>query len=96
MGDLFARHLARVQQPPPAPVAPRRRGGGPAVAHAIERTTKGGGYEMRVAGEIVVRVLPAAGGWQVHNIGAGHKRTLADGTEAERLAWRIARLMAAP
>lgn len=96
MGDLFARHLARAQPPPPAPVAPRRRGGRPAVAHAIERTAKSGGYEMRVAGKIVVRVLPAVGGWQVDNIRASHKRILADGTEAERMAWRIARLMAAP
>lgn len=100
MGDLFARHQARLQAAPrPAPTRaePARVARPPrAAAQAIDRVPRGEGYELRVAVEAVVRVLPATGGWQVHNIGAGHKSTRPDRAEADRLAWRIARLMAAP
>lgn len=100
MADLFARHQVRVQVPPALPPPPR-----PAPAQVrstraavqpIERVVRGEGYELRVAGQAAVRVLPTAGGWQVHNTGAGHKCTKPDRAEADRLAWRIARLVAAP
>lgn len=100
MADLFARHQVRVQvppaPPPPPPPAPLQARPARAAAQSIERVARGEGYELRVAGQAAARVLPTAGGWQVHNTGAGHKCTKSDRAEADRLAWRIARLVAAP
>jgi antitoxin (DNA-binding transcriptional repressor) of toxin-antitoxin stability system len=101
MADLFARHQARAQaaprptRPTPAAVAPAAPPAR-ARAQAIERVARGDGYELRVAGVAVVRVLPVAAGWKVRNIGAGHECIRDDRAEADRLAARIARLVAAP
>lgn len=95
MADLFARHQARAQVAPPPRPAPRPAPAPTrAAAQPIERHPRGDGYELRAAGGVAVRVLPVASGWQVDNVGASHKRILQDRGEADRLAQRIARLVA--
>ena len=102
MGDLFARHQARISAaiprpaapPPPRPVAmrqPTRTSAAP-----IERRPRGEGYELHVGRTRVVTVTPTDAGFVVNNHEAGHKATVQDARQADALAARIARLAAMP
>ncbi len=101
MGDLFARHQARLIPPPaaaalspPRPRAPKPAA--PAAAPAVQRIARGDGYELRVGKARVATVMPTAGGFVVANVEAGHKAVIPDARQADALAARIARLAAIP
>jgi hypothetical protein len=97
MGDLFARHQARIatSAPPPAPAsAPRAARLG--ISGRVERIARGEGWEFRVNGQRVATVTPGAAGFVVANIEAGHRSPPLDARQAEALAARIARLAALP
>jgi hypothetical protein len=99
MGDLFARHQARIATAPPAP-NPRPSSpaapAAPAARPAVQRIARGDGYELRVGKVRVATVLPVAGGFVVANVEAGHKATVPDARQADALAARIARIAALP
>ncbi len=98
MADLFGRHRARQAQAAarPAPPAPPPRAQRLGISGRIERIDRGTGYVLQVNGQRVASVVPAAGGFTVANIEAGHRATLPDARAADALAQRIARLAALP
>lgn len=75
----------------PDPQQPAQRG----AALPIRRVPRGEAYDLVAGGARAVAVRPAAAGWIVVNVGAGHKRPVLDSHAADVLAARIARLMAA-
>lgn len=97
MGDLFARHQARIASPAPEPTPPRAaRPARLGICGRVERITRGEGWELRVNGQRVATATPTAAGFVVANIEAGHRSAPMEARAAEALAARIARLAALP
>jgi hypothetical protein len=91
IADVRARHIRRSATPSPAqPPATA-----PSAAPRIHQVDRGEGYDLVVAGERTARLERHKDGWSVANLGAGHQRVLADRRQADALAWRIARMVAA-
>jgi hypothetical protein len=100
MGELLARQASRRALAgaafTAAPPAPPAEAAPPENPHPrIRQKPAGDGFTLHAGGERAATVQPVKDGWRVSNHGAGHATTLQDRRQAEALAWRIARLVAA-
>lgn len=64
--------------------------------HSLDAAHLGPGWELRVRGRVVARVIPERQGWRVTNRQTAAERLIDSLSEAEALADRIARLAASP